>query len=364
MLRRSKPSDHSRAASTRRRVAGGEDVAQVIADSADPAAGPREQWRELMQVQAARLGMPPGLLALLREPDVTDVLVSGRRVWADRGAGVHPVALELGEDPDGRRLAVRLAAAAGKRLDDASPIVDGVLGDRFRVHAVLPPVAHGGASISIRVARRKPFSLAELQALGSMSEQLANQLRALIAQSKSLLISGGTGSGKTTLLGSLLGLVPHSERIICIEEVSELAVEHPHLIRLQARSPNVEGEGGVGLDDLVRAAVRMRPDRVVLGECRGSEVREVLTAMNTGHRGSCATIHANSIEDVPARLIALGALGGLSPTAVAALAVPAFDAVVHLSRGADGRRRVESVGELRLTGDRLSGVVVEERRAS
>ncbi len=186
-----------------------------------------------------------------------------------------------------------------------------------------------------------------------VDRQLAPRLEKEVQSGRSLLISGGTGVGKTTLLAALLGLVPKDQRIVCIEEVSELAVDHPHVVRLQTRQKNVEGKGEIKLEELVRAAVRMRPDRLVLGECRGSEVREVLTAMHTGHRGGGATIHANSIRDVPARLIALGSLGGLDPKTTSLLAQHAFDRLIHVERQGS-HRYVQALGKL----DVVDGVLV------
>src|SRR5665647_3751539 len=195
-----------------------------------------------------------------------------------------------------------------------------------------PPAATGGALISLRVLRRQPFRLAELVAGGSIAPVVARGLRGLVDGRASLLVSGATGTGKTSLLATLLSAVDPAERIVCIEEARELVADHPHVVHLVARRPNVEGAGEVGLAALVRHALRMRPDRIVLGECRGAEVREVLTALNTGHQGGCATVHANALADLPARLAALGALAGMTPAAVAAQAVSALDAVVHLRR--------------------------------
>jgi pilus assembly protein CpaF len=286
------------------------------------------------------LGAGP-LQPLLDEPGVSDVLVNGPdQVWVDRGAGLERSPVRV---PDVRALAVRLAAAGGQRLDDAAPVVDACLPDGTRLHAVLPPVAAGGTLISLRVLRRTAFRLDELVAVGSVPLPVAGVLRGLVVARASLLVSGATGTGKTTLLATLLSVVDPRERIVCIEEARELAPTHPHVVHLVARRPNVEGAGEVDLVALVRHALRMRPDRLVLGECRGAEVREVLTALNTGHQGGCATVHANALADVPARLAALGALAGMSPQAVAAQAVSALDAVVHLRRDG-GRRYVAQVG--------------------
>ena len=253
--------------------------------------------------------------------------------------------MDLGGADDVRALAVRLAAAGGQRLDDASPAVDARLPDGTRLHAVLPPVAGTCTLISLRVVRSRAFTVEQLVAGGTVAPALVPVVRALVATRANLLISGATGSGKTTLLAALLSLVPHDERLVVVEEAGELAPAHPHVVRLLARHANVDGAGRVDLADLVRHALRMRPDRIVLGECRGAEVREVLAALNTGHDGGCATVHANAAADVPARLEALAALAGMSREAVAAQASSAFDAVLHLRR-ADHRYLAE-VGVVR-----------------
>lgn len=292
------------------------------------------------RVRAELLGAGP-LQGLLGLPGVTDVLVNGPRdVWVDRGAGLERVDLHV---PDVRGLAVRMAAAGGRRLDDAAPVVDAALPDGTRLHAVLPPVAAGGAVISLRVLRRSAFTLDALESQGSVAPTVGATLRALVRGRANLLVSGGTGTGKTTLLATLLGVVPATERIVCVEDARELAPDHPHVVHLVARRANVEGAGEVDLTALVRHALRMRPDRIVLGECRGAEVREVLTALNTGHDGSCATVHANAVGDVPARLAALGGLAGMAPGAVASQAASGLHAVVHLRR-AGALRYVAEVG--------------------
>lgn len=305
-------------------------------------------------VRAEVLGAGP-LQGVLEDPGVTDVLVEGGRVWVDRGSGLVRVEVDLGGEACVRALAVRLAAASGQRLDDAAPVADARLPDGTRLHAVLPPIADGGTLLSLRVHRPRAFSLTDLVGLGSVAPVLEPVLRALVARRANLLVSGATGTGKTTLLAALLSLVPADERIVCIEEAAELRPDHPHVVRLVARRPNVEGAGEVDLAALVRHALRMRPDRVVLGECRGADVREVLTALNTGHDGGCATLHANAVTDVPARLEALGALAGMTPRAVAAQAASALDAVVHLRR----TRGVRHVAELGAVAGGPDGLVVE-----
>lgn len=283
------------------------------------------------------------LEALLAEPGVTDVLVNAAdSVWFDRGLGLEPSPVRFDSDDAVRRLAARLAAQAGRRLDDAAPFVDAVLPDGTRLHAILPPlVAH--PSISLRVLGRRRLGLAELVELGALSDELAELLVAVVRARLSLLISGGTGTGKTSLLAALLGMVEPTERIITIEDAAELTVAHPHVVALLARSQNVERAGAVGLADLVRQALRMRADRLVVGEFRGAEIVELLAALNTGHAGGAATVHANSVADVPARLVALAALGGMPAGTLAAQAASALDVLVHIRRDRAGVRRVEQL---------------------
>jgi pilus assembly protein CpaF len=282
------------------------------------------------------------LAPLLSEPDVSDVLVNGVEVWVDRGQGLQRQPVDLGSAEDVRRLAQRLAAAGGRRLDDSSPCVDVQLADGTRLHAVLPPVATAGPYLSLRTFRPRPFTLADLVAVGAIEEPVAQVLAAVVAARLPYLVSGGTGTGKTTLLATLLALVPHEERIVLVEDAAELRPRHPHVVGLQTRTPNVEGAGAIGLRDLIRQALRMRPDRIVVGECRGAEVADLLAALNTGHEGGAGTLHANTAEDVPARLEALGLLGGLPREVLHAQVAAALQVVLHLRRTA-GRRVLDAV---------------------
>lgn len=275
---------------------------------------------------------------LLRLPGVTDVIVNGPgAVWIDRGAGLERTDVTFAAESDVRRLAQRLAAAAGRRLDDASPCVDARLPSGARLHCVLPPVSADGTLVSLRVPAATAFTLDDLVACGTVDEAGADVLRGVVDSRLSFLISGGTGSGKTTILAALLGLVPADARIVIVEDSTELAPRHPHAVRLQSRTPNVEGAGTVTMRDLVRQALRMRPDRLVVGEVRGAEVVDLLSAMNTGHEGGAGTVHANSATDVPARLEALGLTAGMDRLAVHALLGAGLDAVIHLGRGPQGR---------------------------
>lgn len=297
-------------------------------------------------------GIAPGefgpLAAIVAQHEVTDVFLNGDgTVWVDRGHGVSRVDGVRVSAPAARDLAVRLVALGGRHLDEAAPAVDVRLGDGVRVHAVLPPVAAGGALVSVRLPAEVRPALDDLDAAGFFAHVPVGRIRQLVARRANLLVTGAGSSGKTTFLAALLGDAPAHERIVVLEDVAELRIAHPHVVSLEARQPNLEGAGGIGLDRLVREALRMRPDRLVVGECRGPELRDLLAALNTGHDGGAGTLHANSLADVPARLEALGALAGLSPDAVARQAVSALDVVLHVERSAEGRR-LAALGTLEL----------------
>jgi pilus assembly protein CpaF len=282
----------------------------------------------------------PGIGAispLLADPAVTDVLVNGNEMWVDRGDGLvrHPGS--AGTPAEIRRLAQRLASACGRRLDEASPYVDAHLPDGTRVHAVLPPVATSGPYLSLRTFRHRAFRLDEMIASGSVSPLGADLMSGIVAARLSYLVTGGTGAGKSTMLSTLLGLVPHNERVVIVEDAPEIHPDHPHVVGLAARTANVEGAGTISVRDLVREALRMRPDRLVVGECRGAEVVDLLGALNTGHEGGAGTLHANSAADVPARLEALGLLSGVPRAALHAQIAAGIQVVIHLRRTPTGR---------------------------
>ena len=288
------------------------------------------------------LGPLQGLVA----PGVTDLLVNDDgTVWVDDADGLREAGLHLGP-AEARDLAVRLATSGGRRLDDAVPWADAHLPSGIRFHAVLPPLSPGGAILSLRLPSRERLGLADLERLGALTPSVLEVLRALVRSRVPFLVTGGTGTGKSTLLAAMLHEAPPHERIVVVEDVLELAVDHPHVVHLQSRHANSEGAGAVDLTALVRQSLRMRPDRIVLGECRGGEVRELLQALNTGHDGGCGTVHANTAADVPARLEALGALGGLDRAALAAQVASALEVVVHLGRR-DGVRVLEEIAVLR-----------------
>ena len=329
----------------RRRVATGGSpptpavVAAALRDEGGPLLGDAETRAVLRALQSEIAGAGP-LEPLLRDQAVTDVLVNGPgEVWVDRGAGLERTAVRFPDDTAVRRLAQRLAAPTGRRLDDAQPWVDARLPGGVRLHAVLPPVAPGGTCLSLRLARGRVFSLDELVAAGSVPPDGAELLGRLVTSRAAFLVTGGTGTGKTTLLSALLSLVDPRDRLLLVEDAGELVPAHPHVVRLEARPANLEGAGAVTLRDLVRQALRMRPDRLVVGEVRGAEVVDLLAALNTGHEGGCGTLHANSATDVPARLEALAAVAGLDRPALHSQLASGLRLAVHLARAREGGRR-------------------------
>ncbi|HZZ50827.1 MAG TPA: TadA family conjugal transfer-associated ATPase [Pseudonocardia sp.] len=285
---------------------------------------------------------------LLRDPKTTDVLVTGPdSVWVDRGAGLERSTIHFADEASVRRLAQRLALAAGRRLDDASPYVDARLPDSgVRLHAVLAPIAADGTCVSLRTLRPAAHDLGALRRFDTLTDTSLRILRAIIAARLAFLVAGGTASGKTTLLSAMLGAVPPGERILCVEDAEELRPAHPHVVRLVARPPNVEGAGEVTLRELVRQALRMRPDRLVIGEVRGAEVCDLLAALNTGHEGGAGTVHANSSAEVPARLEALAALGGMSRSALHSQLAAAVQVLLQVRRDGEGPRRLDTVAVL------------------
>lgn len=325
-------------------------VAAAIRAEAGGVLGDTDLLAALRLLQTELTGVGP-LDPLLADPAVADVLVTGPdAVWVDRGHGLQRSAVTFADDAAVRRLAQRLALSAGRRLDSAQPWVDGRLpgvgNSSFgvRLHAVLSPIAHGGTCLSLRVLRPATQGLDALTARGAITPDAAELLRRIVAARLAFLVVGGTGAGKTTLLAALLAKVDAAERIVCVEDAAELAPQHPHVVRLVARAANVEGIGEVTVRDLVRQALRMRPDRIVVGEVRGAEVIDLLTALNTGHDGGAGTVHANSPEEVPARLEALAALGGMDRAALHSQLAAAVQIVLHVDRRSDGSRQLVEIG--------------------
>jgi pilus assembly protein CpaF len=305
----------------------------------------------LLQTELTGAGI---LEPLLCADGTTDVLVTAPdAVWVDDGNRLRRSHIRFADEAAVRRLAQRLALAAGRRLDDAQPWVDGQLtgigvgGFAVRLHAVLPPIATDGTCLSLRVLRPATQDLAALSAVGAIAPEAGELVSDIIAARLAFLVCGGTGAGKTTLLAAMLGAVPAAERIVCVEDAAELAPRHPHLVKLVARCANVEGVGEVTVRQLVRQALRMRPDRIVVGEVRGAEVVDLLAALNTGHEGGAGTVHANSPGEVPARMEALGALGGLDRVALHSQLAAAVRVLLHVTRDQGGRRRLAEIAVLR-----------------
>lgn len=330
----------------------------AIADAIRAEAGGPVAHAEVLQglrlLRHEFTGVGP-LEPLLAEAGTTDILVTAPdEVWVDGPEGLRRTEIRFADEEAVRRLAQRLALGAGRRLDDAQPYVDGWLPGagphgRVRLHAILPPVSPDGTCISLRVLRPAMHDLAALRELGTFDPAGQALIQAVVAARLAFLVTGGTGAGKSTLLAAMLGAVNPRERIVCVEDAGELQPDHPQFVRLIARPPNVEGAGEVTLRDLVRQALRMRPDRLVVGEVRGREVCELLNAMNTGHDGGSCTLHANSPAEVPARLEALAALGGLTRTALHSQLAAAVQVVLHMRRDADGTRKLAEVGVLQRT---------------
>ena len=295
---------------------------------------------------------------IVRQPGVSDVAVTPDGVvWVDRGSGmVRETSVRPFRSAQAvRDFAVRLCSQMNCRLDDASPIADGSSPEGIRVNAVIEPLVPQGAAICLRVQPRRAPGLEELAARGMMPVSWLPLLRGLVAGRANLLLAGPTGAGKTTLMRALLHECPATERVVTVEEVRELGdIGVGDHVALACREPNVEGAGGIGLSRLVRATLRMRPDRIVVGECRGSEVADLLRALGSGHRGGMTTIHASGVKGVGPRLIALGLLAGMEPRTVTMLAAQAFDAVIHVDR-VGGARRVAAVGVLGERGGVLVG---------
>ena len=307
-------------------------------------AAPPDQTRLLGLTEAIAhdlTGAGP-LQRLLEDPTISDVVVNGADgVWIDRGRGLEAAEVRLGDGEAVRSLACRLAAAAGRRLDSGSPYADVRLPDGTRFHAVLPPVASTGPYLSFRTHRSTAFTLSQLVEAGTVTADMADLLLRLVEARLNFVVSGGTGTGKTTLLATLLSAVGGAERIVIVEDAAELSPDHPHALTLESRPANIEGAGAVGLAELVRQALRMRPDRIVVGECRGAEVSELLGALNTGHEGGAGTLHCNSAADVPARFEALALPHGMPRAGLHAQLLAALRIVVHLRRTGPRRQVAE-----------------------
>jgi pilus assembly protein CpaF len=308
----------------------------------------QEKAHIIQQIGDNILGLGP-LEPFVRDPEITEIMVNGPlAVYVERGGKIHKTEAEFKSEDDLRRTIDKIVARVGRRVDDASPYVDARLADGSRVNAIIPPLAVKGSALTVRKFAADPFTAKDLVDFGTLTAQLVSFLDACVRGRLNILVSGGTGAGKTTMLNVLSAFLPEDERIITIEDSAELRLQQPHVVSLEFRPPNIEGEGEVTIRDLVRNALRMRPDRIVVGEVRGGETLDMLQAMNTGHDGSISTIHANSPRDVLSRLETLGLMAGMDLTvrALREQVAAAIDVVVHVARLQDGIRRVTSVTEV------------------
>ena len=283
---------------------------------------------------------------MLTNPNITDILVNGyKEVWIDQGQGLEKTKLTFLNEESVRSLAQRLALSTRRRLDQSQPYVDAQLSKTIRLHAVLSPIANPGTVISLRIHRPQILSLDDLVINKTITTSQKEFLNQIIKEKKSFVICGGTGSGKTTLLNSVLSEVDRNQRILIIEDSRELNPQHPHVISLEGRPANIEGMGLITMKDLIKQSLRMRADRLIIGEVRGAEVIDWLSALNTGHSGSAGTIHANSIHEVIIRFESLGLMAGLLKEAIHSQLRTSLDYVIHIERQSDGQRQVKAIGE-------------------
>ena len=308
----------------------------------------RERQRLIREVHDDVLGLGP-LESLLSDKSVTEIMVNGPdKVYVERSGKLTLTPVRFKDEPHLRRIIERIVTRVGRRIDESSPLVDARLEDGSRVNAVIPPLAVSGSTLTIRKFSKDALKVPDLIKLQTLSPEMAELLEACVLGRLNIIVSGGTGTGKTTLLNVLSGFIPDRERIVSIEDAVELQLQQDHVVRLESRPPNVEGRGEVTIRDLVKNSLRMRPDRIIVGECRGAEALDMLQAMNTGHDGSLSTIHANTSRDALARLETLVLMAGmdLPLRAIREQVASAVDVIVQLTRLRDGTRRVTSLSEV------------------
>lgn len=341
--------------------------ALVERDAAPLAAEEREELIRLVSERSFGLGP---LEVLLADPTVDEVMVNGSgsgqgRVWVERSGRLEPTEVRFADEAQLRHAIERILAPLGRRVDEAQPMCDARLADGSRVNVVIPPLALDGPVLTIRRFRRRAFTPDELVNVGTWTPPLYTLLAAAVRSRLNILVSGGTGSGKTTTLNALSSFVPPGDRIVTIEDTAELALQQPHVVRLEGRPPTIEGRGEVTIRALVRNALRMRPDRIVVGEVRGAEALDMLAAIASGHDGSLCTVHAGSAEEALRRVetLALMADVGLPHAAIREQVAQAIDLVVHQARQGDGSRRVTGVSEVvRVAGGAATREVYAVRR--
>jgi pilus assembly protein CpaF len=334
-------------------------LGQAVSEGALPL-NRRERAQMTEELLDEMLGLGP-LEALLADPTVSDILVNtGSTIYVERGGKLELTALRFRDNAHLQQTIGRIVAKVGRRVDESSPMVDARLSDGSRVNAIIPPLSIDGPVLSIRRFGGKPLTIERLVESGALSEGMRRFLDAAVKGKLNVLISGGTGTGKTTMLNALSGFIPGSERIVTIEDAAELRLQQPHVVRLETRPPNVEGKGEVSTRELVKNSLRMRPDRIIVGEIRSVEVIDMLQAMNTGHEGSMATVHANTPRDALTRMSAMIGMSGLtlSEQVVTQMVARAIDLIVQLHRGTDGKRRIVSISEI--TGTEGSVIQMQE----
>jgi pilus assembly protein CpaF len=339
---------------------GTEIAALVEREAAALSVAERTLLRERVLLAATGLGP---LEPLLADPAVDEVMVNGPgEVYVERGGRIRSTGVRFESEAELTHAIERILAPLGRRVDEASPLCDARLADGSRVNVVIPPLSLSGPCLTIRRFRREGLSLDDLVRLGTLSSDEAALLTDCVAARASILVSGGTGSGKTTTLNALSGAIPEGERIVTIEDAAELRLRQAHVVRLESRPPSLEGRGEVTIRALVRNALRMRPDRIVVGEVRGGEALDLLQALNTGHEGSLSTVHANSPRDALARLETLALMSdvGLPHAVVADQVARAIELVVHQARRPDGARVVEAIAEVSPSDDGADVRVVSE----
>jgi pilus assembly protein CpaF len=325
-----------------------DDQVRSLVDEEAALLGAEDREMLIARVLRDTVGLGP-LEDLLADPTVEEVMVNGpHQVYVERGGRIEPVEAAFADEEELRNAIERIVAPLGRRIDELSPMVDARLADGSRVNAVIPPLAIDGPVLSIRRFGAHRPGPRELVELGTLTESQLELLEVAVGERRSILVSGGTGSGKTTLLNALSGFVSPGERLVTIEDAAELRLQRRHVVRLESRPAGVEGRGEVTIRDLLRNALRMRPDRVVIGEVRGAEALDLLSALNTGHRGALSTVHANSPADALARLETLALMAGLGlpHEAIAAQVRRGIDLVIQLERRADGSRRVTEIVDL------------------